>query len=83
MKKANFVTLKIESSVYGHQTKTLPMMEAVCEVEKQTHEQGKWLYIDGRYTAVDTANDESRKALTETLRSARDITLASTLLGGC
>jgi hypothetical protein len=77
------VTIKIESSIHGHMTKTLPVMEAVCEVDRQTHERGMWLYVDGKFQAVDTTNADSRKALEETLRSARDITLAATLLGGC
>ena len=81
-KKKDVVTLKIESSVYGHQTKTLPVQEAVAEVENQTQEQGKWLYIDGKYTAVNTATDESKLALEASLREARDVTLAGTLLGG-
>ena len=82
MKKEVMVTLKIESSVYGHQIKTLPLQEAVTEVESLTKEHGKWLYVDGKFTTVDTVNASSRKALEESLTHARDITLAGTLLGG-
>lgn len=74
------VTLKIESRTHGHETLTLPVSDAVARVEQEAAN-GKWLYVDGKYTSCDSAED--RASLNETLTNARDITLASQLVGGC
>ena len=76
------VTLKIESAIKGHETITLSVNEAVSRIEQETTESQKWLYCDGRFTQVDTADHNGMARLKETLSQAKDITLAGTLLGG-
>ena len=76
------VTLKIESSLHGHQTKELTVGEAVSEVADQCGNQGKWLYCDGEFIATGKMDGEAKGRLAETLSNARDITLAGTLVGG-
>jgi hypothetical protein len=76
------ITLKIESAIHGHETQTYTMQEAISRVEVEVTQRGKWLYCDGKYTNVDVADAQGKARLTETLRSAKDITLAGTLLGG-
>lgn len=76
------VTIKIESSVKGHETLTIPIAQAMDRIGQETEHNGKWLYCDGNYINVDTATQEGRSRLQETLASAKEITLAGTLLGG-
>lgn len=73
------VVIKVESRIHGHETLTMPVSEAVTRIEQETAS-GKWLYVDGKYTSCDSADD--RAALNETLTNARDVTLASQLVGG-
>ena len=76
------VSIKIESNVLGHETKELPLSQAVCECETQVHDNGKWLYIDGQYFIHDVATKDGQERLTEALQNAKDVTLTGTLLGG-
>jgi hypothetical protein len=76
------VTLKIESPLHGHQTKELTVEQAVTEVADQCGKQGKWLYCDGEFVTVNKMDDSAKSRLAETLGSAKDITLAGTLVGG-
>ncbi len=76
------VKLKIESATLGHETVSLAMSEAISRVDQEVNHRGKWLYCDGRYTAVDVATSDGKKRLADTLASATDVTLAGTLLGG-
>lgn len=76
------VTLKIESAIHGHETICVSVNEAMNRIGQEVTERGKWLYCDGNFTNVDVADGQGRARLSETLRSAKDITLAGTLLGG-
>lgn len=81
-KKEKEVTLKIESSVSGHEVKTYGLSVAVQEVLDQTQNQGKWLYVDGMLVATGKTDEKGRKALSEVLAGASDITLVQKLVGG-
>jgi hypothetical protein len=79
MGEVKTITLRIESRIHGHETLTMPVSEAIGRIEQETAS-GKWLYVDGKYTSCDSADDKA--ALNETLTNARDVTLASQLVGG-
>lgn len=76
------VTLKIESPIHGHQELQMSVGQAISEIADQTGKQGKWLYCDGEFQPVDCATADGKSRLAESLANARDITLASTLVGG-
>ena len=76
------ITLKIESSIKGHETLSVPVSQAMDRIGQETEQNGKWLYCDWNYTNVDIATQEGKNRLEETLINAQDITLAGTLLGG-
>ena len=75
------VTIKIVSEK-GHDTKVLPVCEAVQEINTQVIENKKWLFVDGNYVSTDITTSEGKQRLTETLSNAKDIVLTNALIGG-
>ena len=75
------IKIKIESSILGHETKELPLSQAVCECETQVRD-GKWLYIDGQYFTHDVATKDGQERLSQALQNAKDVTMTGHLMGG-
>ncbi len=68
------VKLKIVNE-FGHQEKELAPQEAIAEIQREVEEHGRWLYVDGVYTNVDTLSKSD-------LESAQSVILANALQGG-
>ena len=68
------VRLKIVSEK-GHDEKLLLVNEALAEIKSQTHENGKWVYIDGQPINTEIITEED-------IKNANDITLTNALAGG-
>ena len=81
MEAPNKVKIKVVSE-RGHDTKVLSVEDAVQEVEQQTEQNGKWLYIDGSLFCKGVATEEGKQELRTALREASDITMTNALLGG-
>ena len=72
--KQKTVRLRIVNE-FGHQEKELPVQSAVCEIRRQVEREGKWLYVDGRFTLADTLTEAD-------LEIAGNVLLANALEGG-
>ena len=68
-------TVKIQIvNEMGDQTITVPISSALTRIRQET-ESGRWLYLDGEYSSVDTVSEQD-------LLDANQILLGDTLLGG-
>lgn len=68
------VKIKIVSE-RGHEELVLPSVEAIEEIRKQSHENAKWVYIDGKYKSADVLTERD-------LEEAQSIILTNSLEGG-
>jgi hypothetical protein len=69
---------KVEISIIserGDDKVVLPVAQALTRVRTEVTDKGRWLYLDGQFTSVDSVTEQD-------LSNAQDIVLGDTLLGG-
>lgn len=73
-KKKDMVEMRIISE-RGDDLVVLPVSDALQRCRTEVTEKGRWLYLDGQFTSVDSLTEAD-------IQSAEDIVLGDTLLGG-